>query len=164
MDRNQIEAEKARVYAPIRQPEGIGYKEVHGGTARIMQDYCGEFKSRATLEAGLHWLNVIRESEAASASARNPHELVRTLECFSRITAGEMVMHASLARKASSRFLDFKRLDYPEMDPEAWNKFVTIRLEDGQVQAGELPFEYWLKGANAATYRENYDRHSGQEQ
>jgi succinate dehydrogenase/fumarate reductase flavoprotein subunit len=164
VDRDQIDAEKARVYAPIRQPKGIGYKEVHAGTARIMQDYCGEYKSRATLKAGLHWLGVIRESEAASASARNPHELVRTLECFSRITAGEMVMHASLARKASSRFLDFKRLDYPEIDPEAWNKFVTIRRVDGEVQVGEQSFDFWLKGANAATYQENYDRHSDLEQ
>ena len=45
--------------------------------------------------------------------ARNPHELMRTLECGVRLTVGEAMMHASLARKASSAGLVFKRLDYP---------------------------------------------------
>ncbi len=160
-DRSQIEAEKARVYAPLYQQEGIGWKELHAGVARIMQDYCGEYKSGSVLRAGLKWLNSIRESEAANASARNPHELMRVLECQSRITVGEMVMHACLAREASSRFLDFKRLDYPKIDPPEWNQFVTIRLEEGGNKVGELPFDFWLKRPNAPTYQENYERHSG---
>jgi succinate dehydrogenase/fumarate reductase flavoprotein subunit len=159
VDQDQVEQERARVYAPLRQEEGIGYKEVHAGIARIMQDYCGEYKSEATLKAGLNWLGSIRESEASRAHARNPHELARTLECQSRITAGEMVMHACLARQASSRFLDFKRLDYRELDPEAWNKFVTIRLVDRSIKVGELPFNFWLRQPNAPTYRENYEQH-----
>ena len=105
----------------------------------------------------------IRESEAANLLARNPHELTRSLECQSRITAGEMVMHASLARKASSQPLDFKRLDYPEMDPPAWDKFVTIRQADGQVVAGELPFDFWLQSPYVGSYQENYERHCGLE-
>jgi succinate dehydrogenase/fumarate reductase flavoprotein subunit len=126
-----------------------------------MQDYCGEYKSEETLRMGLRWLDSIRESEASRAFARNPHELMRTLECFSRITVGEMIMHASLARKASSEILDFKRLDYLEVDPKAWEKFVTIKLENGEVKAGELPLNYWLLPPNASTYRENYERHRG---
>jgi len=130
-----------------------------------MQDYCGEYKGEETLKMGLKWLNSIRESEAARAYARNPHELKRTLECLSHITVGEMIMHASLARKASSKAevwgADFKRIDYPEMDPPEWNKFVTIRLENGEVKVGELPFRYWLLPPNAPTYEENYDRHCG---
>jgi succinate dehydrogenase/fumarate reductase flavoprotein subunit len=126
-----------------------------------MQDYCGEYKGEKTLELGLWWLNSIRESEASRAFARNPHELSRTLECLSRLTVGEMIVHASLARKASSSALDFKRLDYPDMDPPEWEKFVTIRLENGEVKLGELPFNYWLLTPNAPTYRENYERHCG---
>jgi hypothetical protein len=45
-------------------------------------------------------------------------------------------MHASLARKASNSALEFKRLDYPEMDPSEWNKLVTIRLENGDIKVG----------------------------
>jgi hypothetical protein len=68
-------------------------------------------------------------------------------------------MQASLARKASSKPLDFNRLDYPETDPSEWNKFVTTRLEKGEVKRGELPLNYWLLPPNASTYKENYEKH-----
>ena len=161
IQRKQVDEEKARVYAPAKRTDGIGWKELHAGISRIMQDYCGEYKGEETLKMGLRWLNSIRESEASSAFARNPHELARTLECLSRITVGEIIMHASLARKASNIPLDFKRIDYPEMDPPEWNKFVTIRLESGEVKEGELPFKYWLLPPYAPTYKENYERHCG---
>ena len=161
INRKQVEEEKSRVYAPVKRKDGIGWKELYAGISRIMQDYCGEYKGEETLKMGLRWLDSIRESEAARAFARNPHELARTLECFSRLTVGEVIMHASLARKASSSVLDFKRIDYPEMDPPGWNKFVTTRLENGEVKVGELPFNYWLLPPNAPTYKENYERHCG---
>ena len=126
-----------------------------------MQDYCGEYKGEETLKMGLKWLNSIRESEAAGTSVRNPHELMRILDCLVRITVGEMIIHASLARKASSNLLDFKRIDYPDVDPPEWNKYVTTRLENGDVKVGELPLDYWLLSPNAPTYKENYERHCG---
>jgi len=161
IDRKQVEQEKTRVYAPVNRKGDIGWKELHAGICRIMQDYCGEYKGEDTLKMGLRWLNSIRESEAARTYIRNPHELARTLECFSRITVGEMIMHACLARRASSPALGFKRIDYPEVDPPEWNKFVTTRLENGEVKVGELPLNYWLLPPNAPTYEENYKRHCG---
>jgi succinate dehydrogenase/fumarate reductase flavoprotein subunit len=124
-----------------------------------MQDYCGEFKSDKLLTMGLKWLDSIRESEASKVYARNPHELKKVLECFSRLTSCEMIMHASLARKASSRALNFNRLDYPQVDPPEWKKFVTIKLENGEVKVGEMPMNFWLMPPNAPTYEENYQRH-----
>ena len=124
-----------------------------------MQDYCGEFKNEALLKTGLNWLNSIRESEASKAYARNPHELMRTLECTSRLAVGELIMHASLERRASSPRLNFNRLDYPQVDPPEWNKFVTVRMENREVKAGELPFNYWLLPPNAPTFKENYEQH-----
>jgi len=161
IDRKQVEEEKARVYAPIKRKDGIGWKELQAGLSRIMQDYCGEHKSEETLRMGLKWLNSIRESEGSRVCARNPHELARTLECISRLTVGEIIMHASLARKASSQCLDFKRVDYPEVDPPGWNKFVTVSLENGEVKVGELPLNCWLMPPNAPTYRDNYEQHCG---
>jgi len=70
-------------------------------------------------------------------------------------------MQASLARKASSKFLDFKRLDYPEMDPKEWNKLVTLRLEKGKIKMGEHPVNYYLQPPNASTFEENYRKHCG---
>jgi succinate dehydrogenase/fumarate reductase flavoprotein subunit len=161
IDRKQVEAEKSRVYAPVGRKGDIGWKELQAGICRIMQDYCGEYKSDEILKTGLWWLNSIRESEAERTYVRNPHELWRLHECNVRLTIGEIIMHASLARKASSRFLGLKRIDFPEMDPPEWKKLVTIRLEDGQVKAGELPFDYWLQPPYAPTYEENYKLHSG---
>ncbi|MBW1766564.1 MAG: FAD-binding protein [Deltaproteobacteria bacterium] len=161
IDRRQVDEEKIRVYAPLKQKGDIGWKELHAGICRIMQDYCGEYKGEETLKMGLRWLSSIRESEAARINIRNPHELARTLECLVRITVGKMIMHACLARKASSKPLGFKRIDYPEMDPSEWNKFVTIRLENGEVKAGELPLNYLLLPPYAPTYKENYEQHCG---
>jgi len=157
--RKQVDEEKTRIYALVNQKGDIGWKELQAGICRIMQDYCGEYKSEETLKMGLRWLNSIRESEAARTYIRNPHELVRTLECLSRITVGEMIMHASLARKASSAVLNFKRIDYPEVDPPEWNKFVTTKLKNGEVKVGELPPNYWLLPPNAPTYKDNYELH-----
>ena len=54
----------------------------------------------------------------------------------------KIILHASLARKASSQFLDFHRIDYPALDPAEWNKFLTLKLVNGKVKAGELPLNY----------------------
>ena len=157
--RKQIDDEKIRVYKPVNQEGEIGWKELQAGVCRIMQDYCGEYRGEKTLKMGLWWLNSIRESEAQRTRIRNPHELARYQECMVKITIGEIMMHASLARKASSQVLDFKRLDYPETDPPEWDKFVTVRLEGEDVKTGELPLDYWLQAPYAPTYKENYDKH-----
>jgi succinate dehydrogenase/fumarate reductase flavoprotein subunit len=156
---DQVRAEKARVYAPVKRDSGIGWKELHAGIARIMQDYCGKERHEALLKTGLRYFKEIRESEAANAYARNPHELLRVLDCLDRITCGEMIKNASLARKASSDWLNFRRIDYPEMDPPEWKKWITIKQKDGEVKVGELPINYWLLPPNAPTYEENYERH-----
>ena len=161
IDRKQVAAEKERVYAPVKRESSLGWKELKSGLCRIMQDYCGEYKTESTLKMGLWWLQSIRESEAANVCARNPHELARALECFSHITLGEMVINASLARKASSAKLGFNRLDYPEVDPPDWNKFVTVRLNNGEVQAGERPLRWWLNSPYASNYTDNYEKHCG---
>jgi succinate dehydrogenase/fumarate reductase flavoprotein subunit len=159
IDKKQVQAEKARVYAPVKRKSGVSWKELQAGLCRIMQDYCGEYKSEEVLKTGLRWFKSIRETEASNVYARNPHELKKVLECFSRLTSGEMIMHASLARKASSQALNFNRIDFPEKDPPEWNKFVTIKQENGEVKVGELPMNFWLLPPNAPTYEENYRRH-----
>ncbi len=160
IDRKQVVEEKARVYAPVQRKDGVGWKELRAGLCRVMQDYCGEFKSEQILQTGLQWIRSIRESEAPTAFARNPHELCRVMECFTHMTIGEIIMQASLARKASSLLLDFKRLDYPEVDPPEWNKIVTFRQENNNIKVGELPLRYWLLPPYAPSCEENYRKHS----
>ncbi len=161
IERTQIELEKARVYAPIKQNKnGVGWKELNYAIAKVMQDYCGKYKNEGTLKSGLRLLKELKENEAATAYASTPHELGRTLECFSLITVGEMVMHASLARKCSSLYLDFYRLDHPEMDKAEWQKLIPIRQEEGEVKARDLPVDYHLKPPYASSYEENYEIHA----
>jgi len=161
IDGKQVEEEKNRVYAPVMRKTGMGWKELKAGLCRVMQDYCGEYKSEGTLKLGLEMFKSISESEATSVYARNPHELARALECLNHITLGEMVMHATLARKASSTLLGINRLDYPKIDPPEWNKFVTIKLKNVDIQVGELPLRWWLQPPYASTYEENYRKHCG---
>ena len=162
VDRGQVTREKARVYAPIeRKGRAMGWKELNAGICKVMQDYCGRYRSQATLERGLSLLRGLRESEASTVYAANPHELARAVECLSLLTVGEAVMHASLARKASSALHDFTRLDYPAVDPPEWRVLLPVRLEDGKVRVGRLPLDWHLSPPNAPTYQENYALHSG---
>ena len=162
VERGQIEREKARVYVPLKQGKrGIGWKEVNIAICKIMQDYCGEYRSEETLKMGLRLLGEVRESEASMVYAGNPHELARALESQMIITVGEMVVQASLARKASSAALNFHRLDYPIQDPPEWQKLLPIRQEGDRVEVRELPQNYHLLPPYAPSYEENYRVHSG---
>ena len=91
--------------------------------------------------------------------ASNPHELARAVECLSIIIAGEAVIHACLAREASSKLPNFVRLDYPAVDPPEWQKFLLVKLVEGKVTVGELPLDYHLRPPYAPTYEENYQRY-----
>ena len=159
ISREQIEKEKARIYAPVTRKDGIGWKELKAGLCRVMQDYCNEIKNEEILNIGLKWFESIEECEAQEVYARNPHELARVIECFTHLTMGKVIIHACLARKASSNGLIFNRLDYPEVDPPEWNKFITIRKENSEIKTRDLEFDYWLKPPYAPTYKENYDEH-----
>ena len=161
IDMNQVEKERESVYSATHQSkEGNGWKEINAAIARIMRDYCGRYKNATTLNLGLRLLNELKTTELASAYASNPHELGRLLECHSLITLGELVMKASLERKASNSILDFIRLDYPAMDPPEWNKLLPVRQENDKVKVRELPLDFHLKAPYASDYEENYQKHT----
>lgn len=155
VDRKQVEAEKSRIYAPIQRKNGMEWKELNAGVCRVMQDYGGAIKNEQLLKLGLKWFDELEAGEAATAFARNPHELVRVLEVFNILINGRLIMEASLARRASCTGLGFMRSDYPEMDPPAWRKWVTVKQEEGKVKVGELPLDYH------GDLEENYKAHCG---
>jgi len=150
----QVEAEKKRVFAPIHRRNGIGWKELNAGIARVMQNYCSEPKTEELMKIGLLSLKEIDEGEALEGYARNPHELMRTLEALNILSNAQLIIHACLARKASNSWLGFKRLDYPENDPSEWHKLVTLKLEDNEVKVRELSLDYY------GSLKENYEAHN----
>jgi hypothetical protein len=39
--------------------------------------------------------------------------------------------------------LGFQRIDFPALDPPEWNKYLTIRLENGRVKTELIPLTFW---------------------
>jgi succinate dehydrogenase/fumarate reductase flavoprotein subunit len=142
IDRVQIDREKARVYAPVSRRLGLDWKELNAGVCKVMQDYCAEFKNAELLKIGLKWFKEMEQGEMLSACARNPHELAKMLEVFNIVTVGQMVLLASQARCCTTPSLGFFRMDYPQVDPPEWRRWVTLKLEEGGVKSGFLDKDY----------------------
>ena len=143
VSREQVEREKTRVYAPVKRNSGVEWKELHAGIARVMQYYVSEFKTESLLTMGLNALKKIEEESVPLLFALDPHKLMRSLEDVSLLKYAKIIIEAQLARKASSMMLGLQRIDYPAMDPPEWNKFITIKQENGKVKTGELPMTFW---------------------
>jgi len=153
--KKQVNDEKERVYAPLRRKDGIEWKELNAAICRVMQNYCSEPKNEELMKIGFLWLKDVEDNEVIKAYADNPHKLMRTLEVIDILTCSQMVIHASLARKASSTFLNFMRLDCPLLDPPEWHKWITIKLKNGEADIGELPIDFW------GSLEKNYKAHCG---
>lgn len=151
----QVRQEKARVYAPVHNQGSFGWKEMNMAIAKTMQNYCGEVKSEAMLLTGREVLRNMQTTAAKEAYAKNPHELVRTLEVFDILSVALLIIEACLARKSSSKMLSFQRADYPQLDPEEQKKFITIRQLDNEVVISEHPLDYY--GELSENY-ENYNK------
>ncbi len=152
--RKQVDDEKARVYAPLKRKDGVGWKEINAGSAAIMSKYCGAYKNEELMKIGLWSLRKMEEEDALTAYATDPHKLGRTLDVLDLITVCQMIVHASMARKVSSKFLNFYRVDYPQIDPPEWQKFITIKQEDWKVKVGKLSIDFWVP------LNENYEAHN----
>jgi succinate dehydrogenase/fumarate reductase flavoprotein subunit len=143
ISREQIDREKARVYAPVKRTDGMEWKELHAGIARAMQYYVSEFKTESLLNMGLATLNKIEKESVPLLFALDPHKLMRSLEDTSLLTYAQIIVNAMLARKASSSMMGFQRIDYPQLDPPEWQKFLTVKLENGKVKTGSMPLAFW---------------------
>jgi len=151
----QVQNEKDRIYAPIQRSNGIDWKELNNGLNKVMQAYCGDPKNDHLLNMGLMMLDDLKDAAASATYAPDPHKLGRILEVQDIISSAEIILHACLARKASSKSLGFNRYDYPEVDLLEWKKFITVKQEDNKVKIGELPLDFWRDA------KQNYEAHCG---
>jgi succinate dehydrogenase/fumarate reductase flavoprotein subunit len=157
VDREQVKRERARVYRPtVRRPgkDWIDWKELRAACARAMQNYCGGLTNEGLLKTGLAWLEDLEKNACPETYASNPHILLRVLETYNTLTCDQVIVHASLTRRASSDVLGHHRMDFPENDPPEWHKFITLKQAEGEVKTGELPIAFW------GNLGDNYEAHN----
>ena len=140
-----IRAEKERLYAPLHADaeSGISWKELNKAISKAMQNYCGSVKCDSLLLEGLNLLKKYEEEAVPALYAANPHELMRVHEVMDILTVAQLVLHASLARKSSSKPLCFTRSDYPETDPPRDRKNIVIRQEGGSAVTRQVPLDFF---------------------
>jgi succinate dehydrogenase/fumarate reductase flavoprotein subunit len=151
ISKDQVALEKVRIYAPIKRAAGLEWKELQAGIARVMQYFCSEYKDEHLLTLGMEGLKQIEEEYVPKLYALDPHKLMRSLEDLNLLAHGQVMINASLARKASSQPLGFFRIDYPKVDPPEWNKFITVRMENNKVKTKDYPMHYF------GNQKENYE-------
>ena len=144
VDAAQVQTEKQRTYAPLGQPDdGPDWKELNAGIARVMQNYCSEPKNAELLELAATWLQDLETNEAPRVSAGDPHQLMRVLEVQDVLTCARMIVAACQARRASSTHLHFNRLDYPQLDPADWHKWLVIARRRDETAVTQRPIAFW---------------------
>jgi succinate dehydrogenase/fumarate reductase flavoprotein subunit len=150
----QVEAERERLYRPLTQKRGPNWQDLNIAITHVMQRHCGGFKTDDLLLRGLDDLKALEAHDAPKVVGTTPHDLMRIAEVTSILTTAQVVVHSSLARKASSKELHFTRMDHPDLDPPEWRKFVTVRQTEDGVRDGAKPLDYY------GSLPDNYERHN----
>jgi succinate dehydrogenase/fumarate reductase flavoprotein subunit len=144
LNQAQIEAEKARVYAPLNREHGLPPAQVEYKLRRFVNDYLQPPKVTKKMEIGLDRFAAI-EADLAELKANNAHELMRALEVSVIRDCAEMAARASLFRKESRWGLYHHRVDHPQRNDAEW--FVHCHLkkdENGQMVSFKKPVEPYL--------------------
>lgn len=138
-----IDAEMKRLYAPLKNEEGMNWRELNMAMSKAMQNYCGGIKCAELLKEGLDLLESYEKEKVPQLSAVTPHDLMRTHEVLDILEVAKLILNACLMRESSSGPLCFERSDFPEMDPEKDKHFITIRMEDGKAVKGIVEHDYF---------------------
>ncbi|WP_416668774.1 fumarate reductase/succinate dehydrogenase flavoprotein subunit [Egbenema bharatensis] len=147
-DREWLEAEQARIYRPLQQPDGIPHTQVEYKLRRLVNDYLQPPKVSHKMDIGLR--HFVRYQEVLDQmGARDPHELMRCMEVHFIRDCAEMAARASLYRKESRWGLYHYRVDYPEKNNEEWFCHVNLkRVESGDMILFKRPVEPYIIPVN----------------
>lgn len=129
VEREQVEAEKRRVYNPLEHQTWLRQAEIAEVVRKIVDDYAGLYtRCEGNLAVGLEYLKRLRRRVQHDAGAANSHELMRLLELENQIQMDEMNFQAALLRRESRFKPAHYRSDYPEENDSEWQgKVVVIR-------------------------------------
>lgn len=143
-DQDFLEAEKARIYHPLNQPDGIPHTQVEYKLRRLVNEYLHPPKTTNKMEIGLN--HIVRYRETLDMmGARDAHELMRGIEGHFIRDCAEMAARASLYRKESRWGLYHYRVDYPEKNNDEWFCHVNIKkAESGEMTLFKRPVEPYI--------------------
>ncbi|MFX1766990.1 fumarate reductase/succinate dehydrogenase flavoprotein subunit [Paraburkholderia sp. A1RI-2L] len=128
LDHAQIDAERARIYAPLEREHGLAPALVEYKLRRMVNDYLQPPKVTRKMEIGLQRFDEIGE-DIGTIQAHNPHELMRAAEVRAIRDCAEMAARASLFRTESRWGLYHHRVDYPQRDDANWFCHTDLRKD-----------------------------------
>jgi succinate dehydrogenase/fumarate reductase flavoprotein subunit len=128
VDQEQIDAERARVYAPLEREHGLAPAQVEYKLRRMVNDYLQPPKVTRKMEIGLQRFDEITD-DIASIKATHPHELMRAAEVRAIRDCAEMAARASLFRTESRWGLYHHRVDYPQRNDADWFCHTHLRKD-----------------------------------
>jgi succinate dehydrogenase/fumarate reductase flavoprotein subunit len=144
LDQAQIDAEKARVYAPLLREHGLPPAQVEYKLRRMVNDYLQPPKVTKKMEIGLSRFDDIQR-DLDQLKANNPHELMRALEVSVIRDCAEMAARASLFRTESRWGLYHHRVDYPQRNDADWFCHAHLKKDvNGQMSSFKKPIEPYL--------------------
>lgn len=142
-DQAQLDACRARAYAPLTRTDGIHPKAVMEKVLEIMGPmensvYLNEYR----LDIALRKLDEVKPL-LAQMSAADFHWLLTCHEAEAMVLCAEMQLRAARMRKESRGW--FLREDYPRMDNKNWLKYITVRCVDGEMTfaSQDVPVDRW---------------------
>jgi succinate dehydrogenase/fumarate reductase flavoprotein subunit len=125
----EIEAEKKRVFNPMKIDKGIGYKEIEKSINQVLDYYMGYRRSQKGMETALEKLELV-ETYLPKIKSDNYHELMRANETVELLKMAKLTVQASMQRKESGRAY-YRRTDYPDLNPEL-GKVLVVWQKNGQ--------------------------------
>jgi succinate dehydrogenase/fumarate reductase flavoprotein subunit len=143
LDEAQVEAERARVWAPLNRPDGLPPAQVEYKLRRMVNDYLQPPKVTRKMEIGLTRFEAIR-ADLDRLSAAGPHELMRALEVHAIRDCAEMAARASLYRTESRWGLYHNRVDHPQRNDDEWLCHVQVKKVDGEMTCFKRPLEPYI--------------------
>ncbi len=144
VDQSRIDAEIARVAAPLDRNGGLPPNQVEYKLRRMVNDYLQPPKATRKMKLALDRFAEISE-DISNISAENPHELMRAMEVQMIHDCARMAAHASLYREESRWGLYHNRVDFPQRNDAEWFTHCHLRKdgEDGMASF-KKPVEPYL--------------------
>ena len=141
LDNEQVNAEKERLFKPIKRRTGTSGREFEDIICRVMSELAGIKRNESGLKIAQGKLAQLNELQDELV-ARDYHQLMRIEEARNLLTVGQVMASAALYRKESRFGLCHNRIDYPNTDDENWCGLVVVKKVDDKPQTSFQPLEY----------------------